>query len=88
MHFGGSLFRSTFTGTSKSFLQRFSFALLTYTGRYLLSLESQDLLHAEADAGAVAASLTGTFLFRRLCQVVAILLAERTADLPVLPEVT
>ena len=42
----------------------------------------------EADAGAVAASLTGTFLFRRLCQVVAILLAERAADLPVLPEVT
>ena len=45
------------------------------------------ILHAEADAGAVAAALTGAFLLRGLCQVVAVLLAESAADLPVLPEI-
>ena len=53
-------------------------------GRHLLL--SEDFLHAEADAGTVAASLTGVFLLRGLCQIVAVLLAEGAADLPVLSE--
>ena len=52
--------------------------------RYLLL--SEELLHAEADAGTIAASLTGVFLLRGLCQVVAVLRTEGAADLPVLPE--
>lgn len=55
-------------------------------GRHLLL--SEDLLHAEADAGAVAASLTGIFLLWRFSQVVAVLLAQGAADFPVFPEVT
>ena len=54
----------------------------------IFSFKPQDLLHAEADTRSITASLTGAFLFRRLCQVVAVLFAEGTADLPVLPEVT
>ena len=53
-------------------------------GRHLLL--SEYFLHAEADAGAIAAPLTGVFLLRRFCQIVAVLLAEGTAGLPVLPE--
>ena len=49
-------------------------------------LLSEDFLHAEADAGTVTAAFTGVFLFRGFCQVVAVLLAEGAADLPVLPE--
>jgi len=62
--------------------------LSAHTGRHLLALIAQDLLHTEADTGAVAAAFTGAFLFGGLCQVVAVFLAERAADLPVLPEVT
>jgi len=81
------LFRSTFTGVSSSFLQRFSFALSAYTGRHLLALVAQDLFHTKADARAIAAPFTGAFLLRGLCQVIAVFLAERTADFPVLPKV-
>ena len=70
---------------ARSFLQRFSFASFSCICRHLLTPE--DFLHAEADAGTVAAALTGAFLFWGLCQVVAVLLAESTADLPVLPEI-
>ena len=80
------MFRSTFTGVSSSFLHRLSFAWSAYTGRYLLTLKAQYLLHAEADTGTVAAPLAGAFLFRGLGQVVAVLLAELTADFSVLPK--
>ena len=43
-------------------------------------------LHAEADAGAVAAAVTGRFLLRRLGQVVTVLLLERAPCFSVLPE--
>ena len=49
-------------------------------------LLSKDFLHAEADAGSIAAAFTGIFLLRGLCKVVAVLLAKDAADLPVLPE--
>ena len=49
-------------------------------------LLSEDFLHAEAGARSITASLTRVFLFRGFCQVVAVLLAEGAADLPVLPE--
>ena len=66
-------------------MHRFSFALSLSIGRH--SFLSKDLLHAEADAGTVAAAFAGIILFRGLCQVVAVLPAESAADFVVLPEV-
>ena len=43
---------------------------------------------AETDAGTIAAAFAGRLRFRRLRQVVAVLLFERAADLAVLPEET
>jgi len=69
-----------------SFLQRFSLASFSRIDRYLPA--SEDLFHAEADAGTVTAALAWAFLLRRLSQVVTVLFAQGAADLPVLPEVT
>ena len=79
------MFRSTFGDASSSFLQRFSFELSLSIGRHLLL--SENLLHAETDAGAIAASLAGIFLLRGLCQVIAVLPAQSAAALSVFPEV-
>ena len=46
------------------------------------------LLHTEADAGSVASTIAGRVLFRRLRQVIAVLLFERASGFAVLPEET
>ena len=50
-------------------------------------LHPEDLFHTKADAGTVATALAGTLFLSRLCEIVAIFLAQGASDLAVLPKI-